>query len=144
MTDTIDERIEKDKQTLLSALKEMPIVQVACKRAGVSRATYYRWRSEDPKFAALCEAALSEGIEFINDMSESQLVTLIREKKMPAIGMWLKHNHERFGSKKNPPKKSRIYPPPLSPDEQAVVDKALKLASGGTIAKRHGHRSAKS
>lgn len=143
MIDTVEERIEKDKQSVLNALKEMPIVQVACKRAGISRATYYRWRNEDTKFASQSEDALGEGIEIINDMSESQLVTLIREKKMPAISMWLKHNHARFSTKKIPPRKSHATPPPLSPEEKAIMQKALKLASGGSLTKHHGHRSSK-
>lgn len=139
----IEERIEKDRQAVLNGLKEMPIVQVACKRAGVSRATYYRWRNEDPKFATQCDEAMDEGVEFVNDMSESQLITLIRDKKMPAIGMWLKNNHPRFSSKKTPPKKSRMTLPPLTPEEKVIMQKALKSASSGTLTKHHGQRSSK-
>lgn len=96
---TIEERQEKEKQALIEILKEMPIIQVACKRAGIGRATYYRWRKEDREFLIESEKALGQGIEYINDMSESQLVTLIKEKKMPAIAMWLKNNHQRYGAK---------------------------------------------
>lgn len=98
-TPTIEERQEKDKQTLVDTLKEMPIIQVACKRSGLSRATYYRWRKDDPGFFRQSEDAIIQGIEFINDMSESQLITLIREKKMPAIAMWLRNNNKRYGAK---------------------------------------------
>ena len=96
---TIEERTEKDKLALLETLKEMPIIQVACKKAGVSRATYYRWRKEDINFLRQTEASLAQGFEFINDMSESQIIQLIREKKMPAITTWLKHHHPIYGSK---------------------------------------------
>lgn len=95
---TIEERQEKDKQTLIEALKELPIIQIACKKSGISRATYYRWRKEDSDFLKHSENALTQGIDFINDMSESQLITLIKEKKMPAIAMWLKHNNPRYAS----------------------------------------------
>ena len=71
---TVEERQEKDKHFLVEALKEMPIVQIACKRAGVSRATYYRWRKEDKNFLRQSEDAMAQGFEFINDMSESQIV----------------------------------------------------------------------
>lgn len=127
---TIEDRQIKDKQALLETLKEMPIIQVACKKAGISRATYYRWRKEDKHFLRQSEDSMSVGIAFINDMSESQLISLIREKKMPAIAMWLKHNHPRYGSK------ARTYAPiassaDLTPEEEKIVLEALALASGG-------------
>lgn len=96
---TIEERQEKDKQAILEALKEMPIARVACKRAGVSRATYYRWRNEDKDFLQQCYEAISIGIESINEMSDSQLISLIGEKSLQAIKWWQQHNHERYGAK---------------------------------------------
>lgn len=96
---TILERQEKDKQALIEAFKEMPIARVACKRAGISRATYYRWRNEDKKFLQQCYEAISVGIEAINDMSDSQLISLIGEKSLQAIKWWQQHNHERYGAK---------------------------------------------
>jgi hypothetical protein len=131
---TVEERQEKDKVALLETLKEIPIVQVACKKTGISRATYYRWQGEDKNFKRQSHDALDHGIEFINDMSESQLITLIKEKKMPAIAMWLKHNHKRYGSK------GREYIPiasseDLTPEENEMVLDALALASG----KPHSH-----
>lgn len=126
---TVEERQQKDKELLLGALKEMPIIQVACKRSGISRATYYRWQQEDKDFKRKSLDALDDGIEFINDMSESQLITLIKEKKMPAIAMWLKNNHKRYGSK------GREYMPiasteDLTPEEEKLVSDALRMASG--------------
>lgn len=96
---TIKDRQEKSKEELISILKEMPIIQVAVKRAGISRDTYYRWRRDDDKFLRQSEEALTQGVEYINDMSESQLIALIKEKKMPAIAMWLRNNNERYGAK---------------------------------------------
>lgn len=98
-TSTIEERQEKDKQALVEALKDMPIARVACKRAGVSRATYYRWRNEDPDFLRQCYEAISMGIDAINEMSDSQLISLIGEKSLQAIKWWQQHNHERYGAK---------------------------------------------
>lgn len=98
----IEERQEKDKQALIEALKEMPIARVACKRAGFSRATYYRWRNEDEDFLQQCYEAISIGIEAINEMSDSQLISLIGEKSLQAIKWWQQHNHERYGAKIKP------------------------------------------
>ncbi len=129
---TIENRQNKEKQGLLDMLKEMPIIQVACKKAGIGRATYYRWRKEDKIFARQSEDALSQGIEFINDMSESQLILMIKEKKMPAIALWLKHNHPRYGSKqqacRNNPAEEELLP-----EEQKIFIEALNLASGNSI-----------
>lgn len=91
----------ENKNKILEILKEMPIIEVACKRAGIGRATYYRWRKEDKDFLEQSENAMAQGFEFINDMSESQIVTLIREKKMPAITLWLKHHHPYYGASKH-------------------------------------------
>ena len=134
-TSTIEDRQEKEKQALIEALKEMPIIQVACKRAGVSRATYYRWRQEDKDFMRKSRDALDHGIEFINDMSESQLVTLIKEKKMPAIALWLKHHHAQYGSQAKP------YVPivareDLTSQEEQIMIEALAFASGKPIKKK--------
>lgn len=98
----IEERQENDKQAIVEALKEMPIARVACKRAGVSRATYYRWRNEDKNFLQQCYEAISIGIESINEMSDSQLISLIGEKSLQAIKWWQQHNHERYGAKIKP------------------------------------------
>ncbi len=78
---TVQQRQGKNKKSLLNTLKEMPIIEVAVKRVGISRDTYYRWRQDDQEFFQQSEDAILQGIEFINDMSESQLITLIREKK---------------------------------------------------------------
>lgn len=124
---TIEERQVNDKHTLLEILKELPIVQVACKKAGISRATYYRWRKEDSDFLRESENSLSQGIEFINDISESQLITLIKEKKMPAISMWLKHNNTRYGGKlKAVVHNTEVE---LTDEQKKIVERALKIAT---------------
>jgi len=42
MDKTIEKRQSKNKEQLLEILKKTPIVQIACEKAGVGRATYYR------------------------------------------------------------------------------------------------------
>jgi len=135
----IEERQTEDKIKLLECLREMPIVQVACKKAGVSRATYYRWRNEDEEFARASENSFKEGVDFINDMSESQIIQLIKEKKLPAIALWLKHNNPRYGGKmiaRTPPSSLT----PLTTDEQKLFKKALAL-SAGINSKHHAKRN---
>ncbi len=88
------------KKRVIKELMLVPIVQLACKRAGVSRATYYRWLKEDPKFALECDEALEEGRQSINDLAESKLIHRINEGDMRAITLWLSNNKENY--RKNP------------------------------------------
>ncbi|MCF7864927.1 MAG: hypothetical protein K9M11_00275 [Candidatus Pacebacteria bacterium] len=94
----VDLKIKKQKEVLLEHLRTVPIVEVACKKGGISRATFYRWCSDDEEFKTEVENAKVDGVENINDMSEAQLISLIREKKYQAIALWLKNNHYRFMS----------------------------------------------
>lgn len=90
--------IQKQKDLLLSHLRTVPIVEMACKRTRISRATFYRWCQDDEDFKESVENAKVDGVEYINDISESQLISLIKEKKYQAIALWLKNNHKRFMS----------------------------------------------
>jgi hypothetical protein len=81
---------------VLEELCKYPIIQIACQRAGVSRATYYRWVRDDPAFARSAEDALSAGRDVINDSAESKLIGSIKDGAMTAIRFWLVHNHERY------------------------------------------------
>ena len=136
---TVEERTAKDKLALLEIFKEMPIIQIACKRVGIHRSTYYRWQQEDKIFKRQSIDAMDAGIEFINDMSESQIIQLIKKEKMPAISMWLKNNHKRYGAK------GRLYTPvtstdDLTSDEENLVLEALAMASGKTYGNKSKSR----
>jgi len=133
---TIEDRQEKDKLALLEALKEVPVIAMACKRAGIGRATYYRWRKEDSQFLRQIENAMVQGFELINDLSEGQIITLIKEKKLPAITLWLKHHHPRYGSK------AKLYAKPataedLTIEERKIIMEALALASGKVVSQNN-------
>jgi len=118
----------KLKETILKELKEMPIIQFACKKTGVSRATYYRWRRESKKFAKEADEALAEGEAFITDMSESQLVQMIRDRNFQAIQLWLRHHHPKYTNKVEFTGSLNVKEEPLTPDQEKLVEKALKLA----------------
>lgn len=96
MKASVGARQRQEKEKMLEHLQKMPIVQVACERASVGRATYYRWREKDARFRAAADEAMLEGEKLITDMSESQVVSLIRDKHWPAISFWLKHRHPKF------------------------------------------------
>ena len=118
------------KKLFLENLKKVPIIQVACEKAGVSRATVYRWRDKDKKFHKVLNEALSEGEALVNDMSESQLISLIKEKSFPAVRFWLNHRHEKFKERVEVTTKTEDQEK-LSSEQQKIVKEALKLASFG-------------
>jgi len=130
--ETIEKRQKELKQAIVDQLKEMPIITVACRKSGVGRATYYRWKREDPKFSIAVNSALKEGIELINDLSESQIIQLIKERKLPAISLWLKHNNPRYGGK-NVQRELPVSPEPLTEDEEKLFREALALSCGDKL-----------
>ena len=86
----------------------MPIIQVACEKSSVSRATYYRWLEEDPEFRTAAMEALNEGESFISDKSEAQLLSLIGEKHFGAIKHWLAHRHPAYSVKDKDGRDSKV------------------------------------
>lgn len=90
----------KDKASVVEFLKTTPIVQVACQKAGISRATYYRWREEDEKFKEESDKTLKEGTFFVNDIAESQLISLIKDKHPTSIYYWLNNHHPSYSEKR--------------------------------------------
>jgi len=120
---------QKEKESLIEQLKKTPIIQLACERTGISRATYYRWRKEDQQFAKKADESLIEGILLVNDMAESQLMSAIREKNMTAIIYWLRHHHPSYANKVEISGRLMHSDEELTPEQMALVKAALRLAS---------------
>lgn len=96
---TVRDRQGKFRQAVLEQLRKIPIVEVACERAQVNRATYYRWLKSSKSFAAQAEAALADGRATVSSMAESQVISLIRQGKFEAVRYWLTHNSARYATK---------------------------------------------
>ncbi|KKU75149.1 MAG: hypothetical protein UY01_C0022G0009 [Candidatus Nomurabacteria bacterium GW2011_GWB1_47_6] len=94
--DTLTEDTEKKKKALVTQLRRTPIVQLACERVDVGRATYYKWRARDQVFARAADRAKKAGEFFINDMAESRLLRMIQDDNITAIIFWLKHNNPKY------------------------------------------------
>lgn len=92
----IERRQEKQKKAVLEQLEKIPIIQIACERAGIGRASFYRWKNDDQNFTETAENSMSIGEQLINDMSESQLISLIKDKNGGAIKYWLEHHHLKY------------------------------------------------
>lgn len=129
MTKSIIKRQSVQKKDLLEKLKETPVVEVACRKIGIARATYYRWRINDEKFAKEAELALEAGSALVNDMAESQLLTAIKDQNMTAIIYWLNHHHPTYATKIEVTANLKNQNETLTPEQEALVTKALQLAS---------------
>lgn len=92
---TIELRQKRQQEFLLDKFKEIHIPAVACKKANISRATYYRWR-EDKEFALKADEASREGKESTIDFVESQLIKKTSEGNMHAIKYFLGHNSDTY------------------------------------------------
>lgn len=129
MSKAIEARQIKKREMILDRLRRNPIVQVACQKIGIGRATFYRWKQEDPEFASTAEAAIREGEALINDMAESQLLSAIRDKNMTAIIFWLKHHHQAYTTRVEITSGTKPAEEILSPQQETVLAKALQLAA---------------
>ncbi len=126
--DVVALRQAKEKELILNQLRRIPIIQVACEKAGVARATFYRLRNDDLNFKLAVEEAVTEGISFITDMSESQLISLIKDKNWPAISFWLRAHHPRYSTKIE--LTTKIQREEILTDQQKeLIQKALSLAT---------------
>ncbi len=128
----IDMRKAREQAMLLDQLRKMPIVQIACEKAGVSRATYYRWKKEDERFATAADEALSDGTALVSDMAESQLLAQIRDNNLGAIMYWLKHRNPNYNNRLEVTAKLKHEDDKLTPEQEAAITEALKLASLAT------------
>jgi hypothetical protein len=124
--ETIKKRQDNDKKLLIEQLKKTPIVQLACERCGISRTTYYQWRKDDKEFLRNSDDALKDGKDIISDLSESQLITLIKEKNFQAIQLWLRQHHPEYGNKLVV-KATIEKEDPLTPEQEALIREALGI-----------------
>lgn len=122
--------MKKDSHSdlFLEEMRKIPIVTVACEKVGISRNTIYKWLKDDPEFKEKFDAASIDGIEHINDLSENQLLQLIKEKKISAIRLWLTNNHQRFSTKSV--KNTEVVDKELSEEQKSTIEQALKMVNG--------------
>ena len=125
---TIELRQEKNKQDIIEYLRKTPVVEIACKRVGIGRSTYYRWKKEDKVFAKTAEESLQIGSLLINDMAESQLIKAIQNGNMTGIIFWLKNHHQTYANKLELSAKVK-NDEELTMEQKKVVKQALRLAS---------------
>lgn len=129
--DATKKRTAVDKKAVLEQLAKLPIVQIACQKAGIGRATYYRWRIGDKLFARDADEAIDEGVQMINDLSESQLISAIKNSNFSAVRFWLQNRHRAYTNKVEVFDRGKSDNQELTAEQKKVMGEALKLASAG-------------
>lgn len=82
------------KKALVEALeKSLGVVSTACKAAGISRDTHYRWLKEDPEYKAQVEELSEVAVDF----AESHLHKLIKDGNPAATIFFLKTKGKNRG-----------------------------------------------
>lgn len=127
----IDARKAREQAMLLEQLRKMPIIQIACEKSGVSRATYYRWKKEDETFTKAADEALQDGVTLVSDMAESQLLSQIRDNNLGAVMYWLKHRNPNYNTKLEVTTKIKTQDEALTPEQRALIEKAIELSALG-------------
>lgn len=126
----LEQKQNKKKAELIEQLKKTPIIQIACEKVGIGRATFYRWRKEDKDFAESVEQSLTDGAYLVSDMAESKLISAIKKENLGAIIFWLKNHHPKYRTKLDLNANIRNLDEPLTPEQEALVREALRLAGG--------------
>ena len=97
------------RNKILEILSETPLVNYACKKVGISRMTFYRWKKDNLDFRKEAERLLLLGRENVGEMAEAALIKNIKDGKMDAIRFFLQNNDSRYMTKRS------IYVEPSKP-----------------------------
>ncbi len=125
---TIKIKQRKLKKAFLEQLKRTPTVELSCEKTQISRTSVYRWMRKSKKFAKEVDLALTEGRIFISDIAESQIFSLIKDKKFDAIRFWLQSNNPRYGNRLEIKGHLTHANEPLTVEQAKLLREALKLA----------------
>lgn len=110
----------------LEQLAKSAIIQITCEKTGIGKSTIYRWREQNKDFDKAIKEAMREGKSLVTDLAESQLISAIKDKNIPAITLWLKTHHPEY---RNRLEVTATIQEELTPEQEAVVREALRLAS---------------
>lgn len=106
---------------IITELEKMPNRSYVCQKLGISRQTLYRWLRDDYEFADEVEEAMKTGRDNINDLSESELIKMIREGKYTALKYWLDNNHKNY-KRPRPDNWHQLESKKSAPNEIQFVD----------------------
>ncbi len=130
---------DSDKNKFLKELEKNPIIQIACRKTGIAKATFYRWIKTDRKFKKDSEESLNQGRSFINDLAESKLIISVNNGNLTAIIYWLKNNHSRYSEKVDflsPKEQKKFVKKFLLSDQKSVCKMLSEMAVNKQLSKQ--------
>jgi transposase-like protein len=88
--------------TILEALRERPSFAAACRKARISRPTFYKWRREIPGFEERVIAARNEGLDALEDALATRgakndttaAIFLLKSHRRDVYGDKIDHTHQ--------------------------------------------------
>lgn len=86
------------QQAILDALREKPSFSAACRKAKISRQTFYRWRHDDPAFDAAVLKAREEGLDALEDALATRGM---QNDTTAAIFLLKSHRREVYGDRQH-------------------------------------------
>lgn len=119
---------KKNKQLLIEHLEKTPIVELACNKVNIAKATFYNWKRDDPEFAKQVEEALSGGKDLVSDVAESQLIGAIKSGNLSAAIFWLKHHRDDYRPHLEISGQMKHIREELTDEEAELLRETLKLA----------------
>lgn len=127
--DSIKLRQNKIKEALLDQLKRTPTLETSCQKVGVARATVYRWMTASKSFEQKIHEAQAEGRLFMSDIAENQLFSLIGEKKIEAIRLYLTTHNSRYSNKLELSGSLQTKDEQLTKSQKKLIREAFKRSS---------------
>lgn len=121
------------KASLIGILEKSPFIIMACKKVGISRPTFYRWKDEDKDFAYDTQRAMDLGREDINEIGECKLMENVQGGNMSAIRFLLENNHPIYKKGKSMKKDTTPYSIDILDQFGNPIEKMLIGATGGSV-----------
>ena len=84
------------EKMFLDELAKTANISIACERVGLSRQTVYRWMNGDKILNAKVHDAIYLGQESISDLSESKVITGIKNGDTGLAKYWLNNHREEY------------------------------------------------
>lgn len=81
---------------MIEELENIPNISRVCEKVGISRQTFFRWKNEDKEFKKKIEESLSIGTDYINDLCENKLYSMINAGEFRAIKYHLDNRKKEY------------------------------------------------
>ena len=104
----------------IQIIADTPFVNHACKKVGISRATFYRWMKDNKGFRDAVSQALKDGRENTVEIAEAVLLKKMREGDLGATKYYLSFNSERYAPRRAAPT------PAINEDVRKVLIEAMR------------------